>query len=130
MAKRGSSAAQRSGLYHARAARGMSCTERVKKSGVSKQQLSRLESGQIRLRLDHLKPFAPHLGYTPEQILLWGRFPISGEYPKNATDASPQQAGSAQSRGPNSEAIAEIDPRAEGRATRRGHRVKQGRRAD
>ena len=43
--------------------------------GVSKQQLSRLENGQIRLRLDHLKPFASHLGYTPEQILLWGRYP-------------------------------------------------------
>jgi phage repressor protein C with HTH and peptisase S24 domain len=42
---------------------------------VSKQQLSRLENGLIRLRLDHLKPFAKVLGYTPEQILLWGRFP-------------------------------------------------------
>jgi transcriptional regulator with XRE-family HTH domain len=32
-------------------------TELVKRSGVSKQQLSRLENGLIRLRLDHLKPW-------------------------------------------------------------------------
>lgn len=53
----------------------MSRSELVRLSGVSKQQLSRLENGQIRLRLDHLKPFAQHLGYSPEQILLWGRLP-------------------------------------------------------
>ena len=53
----------------------MSRTELVKKTGISKQQLSRLENGQIRLRLDHLKPFAAVLGYSPEQILLWGRLP-------------------------------------------------------
>jgi len=68
-----------SGLYHAREARGISRTELVEKSGVSKQQLSRLENGQIRLRLDHLKPFASLLGYSPEQILLWGRFPGTGD---------------------------------------------------
>jgi transcriptional regulator with XRE-family HTH domain len=71
--------AEKSGLYHAREARRMSRTELVKRSGVSKQQLSRLENGQIRLRLDHLKPFAGPLGYTPEQMLLWGRFPGTGE---------------------------------------------------
>ena len=53
----------------------MSRSELVRLSGVSKQQLSRLEGGQIRMRLDHLKPFAKHLGFTPEQILLWGRYP-------------------------------------------------------
>ena len=53
----------------------MSRSELVRLSGVSKQQLSRLETGLIRLRLDHLKPFAGPLGYTPEQILLWGRYP-------------------------------------------------------
>ena len=53
----------------------MSRTELVKRSGVSKQQLSRLENGLIRLRLDHLKPFANALGYSPEQILLWGKYP-------------------------------------------------------
>ena len=53
----------------------MSRSELVRLSGISKQQLSRLENGLIRLRLDHLKPFAPHLGYSPEQILLWGRLP-------------------------------------------------------
>ncbi|HEY1746833.1 MAG TPA: LexA family transcriptional regulator [Xanthobacteraceae bacterium] len=65
----------RSGLYHAREARRMPRSELVRLSGVSKQQLSRLETGLIRLRLDHLKPFAGPLGYTPEQILLWGRYP-------------------------------------------------------
>src|SRR6202035_3401053 len=66
---------QLSGIYHAREARHMSRTELVEKTGISKQQLSRLENGQIRLRLDHLKPFAAVLGYSPEQILLWGRLP-------------------------------------------------------
>jgi transcriptional regulator with XRE-family HTH domain len=79
MARRTRSAARQwTGLYYARQARGMSRTELVKRSGVSKQQLSRLENGLIRLRLDHLKPFASHLGYTPEQILLWGRYPGTG----------------------------------------------------
>jgi len=63
------------GLYYAREARGMSRSELVRLSGISKQQLSRLEGGQIRLRLDHLKPFSNALGYSPEQILLWGRYP-------------------------------------------------------
>ena len=66
------------GLFHARQARGMSRSELVRLSGISKQQLSRLENGLIRLRLDHLKPFAGPLGYTPEQILLWGRYPGTG----------------------------------------------------
>ncbi len=57
----------------------MTRSELVRLSGISKQQLSRLENGQIRLRLDHLKPFAPHLGYTPEQMLLWGHLPGTGE---------------------------------------------------
>ena len=56
----------------------MSRSELVRLSGVSKQQLSRLENSLIRLRLDHLKPFAGPLGYTPEQILLWGRYPGTG----------------------------------------------------
>src|SRR5580693_6618124 len=66
---------QKTGLYYAREARGMSRSELVRRSGISKQQLSRLENGVIRLRLDHLKPFATALGYTPEQMLLWGRYP-------------------------------------------------------
>src|ERR1700688_4309800 len=72
---------QLTGLYHAREARHMSRSELVRLSGVSKQQLSRLEGGQIRMRFEHLKPFAKHLGYTPEQILLWGRYPgtVEGE---------------------------------------------------
>jgi transcriptional regulator with XRE-family HTH domain len=75
MARQAKSGSKKTGLYHAREARGMSRTELVKRSGISKQQLSRLENGLIRLRLDHLKPFANALGYSPEQILLWGRYP-------------------------------------------------------
>jgi transcriptional regulator with XRE-family HTH domain len=75
MARKSKSARQMTGLYYAREARRMRRSELVRLSGVSKQQLSRLENGLIRLRLDHLKPFAPHLGYTPEQILLWGKYP-------------------------------------------------------
>src|ERR1700741_2935411 len=80
MARRTRSARQMTGLFHARQARGMSRSELVRLSGVSKQQLSRLENGLIRLRLDHLKPFAGPLGYTPEQILLWGRYPGTGDH--------------------------------------------------
>src|SRR5579872_4401848 len=75
MARRTRAARPMTGLFHARQARGMSRSELVRLSGVSKQQLSRLETGLIRLRLDHLAPFAGPLGYTPEQILLWGRYP-------------------------------------------------------
>ena len=78
MARKAKSEGRKTGLYHAREARGMSRTELVKRSKVSKQQLSRLENGLIRLRLDHLKPFANVLGYSPEQILLWGRYPGTG----------------------------------------------------
>ncbi len=67
------------GLYYARESRHMSRSELGRLTGVSKQQLSRLEGGHIRLRLDHLKPFAKHLGYTPEQILLWGKYPGTPE---------------------------------------------------
>src|SRR5271167_2770203 len=79
MPQRSKPGRQHTGLYHAREARGMSRSELVRLSGISKQQLSRLENGQIRLRLDHLKPFATHLGYAPEQILLWGRYPGIGK---------------------------------------------------
>jgi transcriptional regulator with XRE-family HTH domain len=75
MARKSKSAEHKTGLYYAREARHMSRSELVKRSGVSKQQLSRLENGLIRLRLDHLKPFANALGYSPEQILLWGKYP-------------------------------------------------------
>jgi transcriptional regulator with XRE-family HTH domain len=75
MAGKSKSESKKTGLHYAREERGMSRTELVKRSGVSKQQLSRLENGLIRLRLDHLKPFAKVLDYTPEQILLWGRYP-------------------------------------------------------
>jgi len=79
MAGKAKSRQQKTGLYYAREARGMSRSELVKRSGISKQQLSRLENGLIRLRLDHLKPFANVLGYSPDQILLWGRYPGTSE---------------------------------------------------
>ena len=69
----------------------MSRTELVKRSGVSKQQLSRLENGLIRLRLDHLKPFANALGYSPEQILLWGRFPGTAGVQPQTESLSPAE---------------------------------------
>jgi transcriptional regulator with XRE-family HTH domain len=86
MARKIRTGRQLSGLYHAREARHMSRSELVRLSGVSKQQLSRLEGGQIRMRLDHLKPFAKHLGFTPEQILLWGRYP--GTMPDDHIESS------------------------------------------
>jgi transcriptional regulator with XRE-family HTH domain len=86
----------------------MSRTELVKRSGVSKQQLSRLESGQIRMRLDHLKPFAGILGYSPEEILLWGRLP-------HGIAESIDQRGDTSTKSPTSKRpgeIREIDARA------------------
>jgi transcriptional regulator with XRE-family HTH domain len=91
VAKRSEPTPQYSGLHHARESRGMSRSELVRLSGISKQQLSRLENGLIRLRLDHLELFAPHLGYTPEQILLWGRFPSTEAYGSETQHARPAQ---------------------------------------
>ena len=110
MARRGKSTKQWSGLYHARVARRMSRSELVRLSGVSKQQLSRLEHGQIRMRLDHLKPFASHLGFTPEQILLWGRYPGTGDHIESSDvlrDDGPREAV-----GPAAGQVPELDMRA------------------
>ena len=86
----------------------MSRSDLVRLSGISKQQLSRLENGLIRLRLDHLEPFAPHLGYTPEQILLWGRFPSTEAHGSETQHArrAQKQSTEALSRG-----IPELDRR-------------------
>jgi transcriptional regulator with XRE-family HTH domain len=92
MARKAASRPQKTGLHYAREARHMSRTELVKRSGVSKQQLSRLENGLIRLRLDHLKPFANALGYSPEQILLWGRYPGEAQTKDEAPSQSEQVA--------------------------------------
>jgi transcriptional regulator with XRE-family HTH domain len=80
----------------------MSRSELVRRSGISKQQLSRLENGVIRLRLDHLKPFAAALGYTPEQILLWGKLPGTEGF------ESPQKPSPT----PPAEGVLELDNRA------------------
>ncbi len=92
----------------------MSRSQLVKRSGISKQQLSRLENGLIRLRLDHLKPFANALGYSPEQILLWGRYPgtsaaqIQGE-PQAGSEHVPELASRSE------EARSKLRTRREGR---------------
>ena len=88
-------------------ARGMCRSELVRRSGVSKQQLSRLENGMIRIRLDHLKPFAAVLGYTPEQMLLWGKYPGTGAAISNqatcCAKSDPRRAlGQSPARCPNS----------------------------
>jgi transcriptional regulator with XRE-family HTH domain len=98
------------GLFHAREARGMSRGELVRKAGVSKQQLSRLENGLIRLRLDHLKPFASALGFTPEQILLWGRYPGTGDHIESS-DVLPEK-GRREPVDPAPGQIPELDTRA------------------
>jgi transcriptional regulator with XRE-family HTH domain len=102
---------QWTGIYHARVARGMSRTRLVELSGVSKQQLSRLENGQIRMRLDHLKPFASHLGYSPEQILLWGRYPGTGGSHIESSDVL-REDGANDEVGPAPGQVPELDTRA------------------
>jgi transcriptional regulator with XRE-family HTH domain len=102
---------QHTGLYHAREARGMSRSELVRLSGISKQQLSRLENGLIRLRLDHLKPFSNALGYTPEQILLWGRYPGTGDHIESS-DVLREEGGHHEPLGPSPGQVPELDTRA------------------
>jgi transcriptional regulator with XRE-family HTH domain len=112
MARRSKPSRQWTGLYYARQARGMSRSELVRLSGVSKQQLSRLENGQIRLRLDHLKPFASHLSYSPEQILLWGRFPGAGSGHVESSDVLREDAPHDEPLGPALGQVPELDTRA------------------
>jgi transcriptional regulator with XRE-family HTH domain len=102
---------QKTGLFHAREARRMSRSELVRRSGVSKQQLSRLENGLIRLRLDHLKPFTNALGYSPEQILLWGRYPGTGGHIESS-DVLPERGGRDEPVGPARGQVPELDTRA------------------
>jgi len=89
----------------------MTRSELVRRSGVSKQQLSRLENRQIRLRLDHLKPFASVLGYTPEQILLWGRFPGTSSHVES-NDVLREEAVHEEPLGPAPGQVPELDTRA------------------
>ena len=112
MARRAKSGKQWTGLYYARQARGMTRSKLVHLSGVSKQQLSRLENGQIRLRLDHLKPFASHLGYTPEQILLWGRYPGTGGSHIESSDVLREEGAHDEPLGPAVGQVPELDTRA------------------
>jgi transcriptional regulator with XRE-family HTH domain len=102
---------QHTGVYYAREARGMTRSELVKLTGVSKQQLSRLENGLVRLRLDHLKPFANALNYTPEQILLWGRYPGTPGH-AGSSDAAPDGPDHEPYRGPAANQVPELDTRA------------------
>ena len=103
---------QLTGLYYAREERGMSRSELVRLSGVSKQQLSRLEHGQIRLRLDHLKPFANALGYSPEQILLWGRYPGTPGVHIESSDVLREEPSQDEPLGPSIGQVPELDTRA------------------
>ena len=112
MARKSKSTRQMTGLYHAREARHMSRSELVRLSGISKQQLSRLENGLIRLRLDHLKPFAPHLGYTPEQILLWGKYPGTGGTHIESSDVLHDDHTHDEAFGPLPGHVPELDTRA------------------
>ncbi len=103
------------GLYYAREARGMSRSELVRRSGISKQQMSRLEGGQIRLRLDHLRPFANILGYSPEQILLWGKYPGTpggGGGHIEPSNVLREEAGHEELLGPAPGQVPELDTRA------------------
>jgi transcriptional regulator with XRE-family HTH domain len=113
MARRIRGGRQFTGLYYAREAKRVSRSELVRLSGVSKQQLSRLENGQIRLRLDHLKPFAKHLGYTPEQMLLWGRYPgTGGSGHIESSDVLREEAAHDEPIGPSPGQVPELDTRA------------------
>jgi transcriptional regulator with XRE-family HTH domain len=112
MAKKIRQTKQWTGLYYARQARGMSRTELVRLSGISKQQLSRLENGLIRLRLDHLKPFATALGYSPEQILLWGRYPGTGGSHIESSDVLREESSPDEPLGPALGQVPELDTRA------------------
>jgi transcriptional regulator with XRE-family HTH domain len=112
MARKSRSTRQMTGVYHAREARGMSRSELVKRSGISKQQLSRLENGHIRLRLDHLKPFATVLGYTPEQILLWGRYPGTPGAHIESSDVLREEPALDEPFGPSPGQVPELDTRA------------------
>ena len=107
-------AKQWTGLYYAREARGMSRSDLVRRTGISKQQLSRLENGLIRLRLDHLKPFAAALGYSPEQILLWGRYPGTpgGGGHVESSDVLREEPGQEEPFGPAPGQVPELDTRA------------------
>lgn len=102
------------GLYYARESRHMSRSELVRRTGISKQQLSRLEGGTIRLRLDHLKPFANILGYSPEQILLWGKYPgtPTGGGHVESSDVLREESGYEEPLGPAFGQVAELDTRA------------------
>jgi transcriptional regulator with XRE-family HTH domain len=112
MARRIRQTPPRTGLYYAREARGMSRSELVKRSGISKQQLSRLENGLIRLRLDHLKPFAAVLGYSAEQILLWGRYPGTPGSHIESSDVLREEAAHEEPLGPSPGQVPELDTRA------------------
>jgi transcriptional regulator with XRE-family HTH domain len=127
MPRRAKQQPPRSGLYHAREARRMSRSELVRLSGVSKQQLSRLENGLIRLRLDHLKPFAGPLGYSAEQILLWGRYPGTRESPVGSNNPSDEGAAHDEAAG----RVPELDIRASKGGGLPAHELrKDGRYAD
>ncbi len=63
------------------------------------------------MRLDHLKPFAAVLGYTPEQILLWGRYPGTGGHIESS-DVLREEGPHDEPLGPALGQVPELDTRA------------------
>src|ERR1700722_16437343 len=103
---------QMTGLYHAREARPMSRSDLFRMPGVSRQPVSRLENGPARLRLDPPKPFAKHLGFTADQILLWGRYPGTGSDHIESGDVLRDEGARAEPLGPAPGQVPELDTRA------------------
>jgi phage repressor protein C with HTH and peptisase S24 domain len=87
------------------------------------------------MRLDHLKPYADVLGYTPEQILLWGRYPgtpaAAGSHIESS-DVLREEAAHDEPLGPSPGQVPELDTRAGlGGGGTPAHEVrKDGRHAD
>ncbi len=111
MARRTKTAREYTGLHHAREARGLTRSDLVRLSGVSNSNYRALRTARSRLRLDHLKPFASHLGYTPERILLWGRYPGAGKDALNDRSQPPASPWT-----PPSATVPELDTRVVGAA--------------
>jgi transcriptional regulator with XRE-family HTH domain len=63
--------AELTGLYYARKSRALTQPDLAKLGQTTKQQVGRLESGAVELTRTWADRFAPHLGYTSEQILYW-----------------------------------------------------------
>ena len=93
-------AKERTGLYHARKARGLSLQRLADLADTTKQTVGRLETGKMELTKDWAERFAPHLAFTAQRILFWEDTPtpnIQGFYSPNvkyeSSDEPAQGAG-------------------------------------